>query len=852
MPTLTALDDAMLHPNRGVPAVNRLGGGAIAMAGGNQPWRIVGATAAVYQLRQPSGRVLALRCPLADRPDPGLAERYRALATDSTVAVLRDTPGGPLVGGIAYLPDGLALPAPDLRSTTHPVIAMEWIMGPTLLAAADRACRADDRSSLAALGGSWLAATETLAAARFAHGELAADNVLVRPGGGIAVIDYDASTWPGSPPPVATRVPGYDHPTGGVPGDPARRDAFPALVIYASLAFLARRPDLREGHGDPPGRLSGALLFSAGDLQNPDGSPLFAALRALDEPDLKHLLGALRWACLGPVEDVPALGEVVGRPRRPPAPARSAPDARIGVSGAPAGAPAASRPTAAMPVPAGVSPEVLERQRRMTRLNSLLLAGDEEGAERFWQESGLADDADAARELGPRMAEITRRRLLREARQIAEGGDSSALLRLWERGGFEDFGPAAPLRPVVDAARRKAEMVDRLRAALDAGDAETVARLWPALRGDPIASSLAIRASAVLARRLGAAVARAVERGDDAATVAAVREAEAAGVAVEPSARRAARAALERDKTRRELQAAVAADDRQALATLAISGRLADLGRLEPDVMRCVVRALAWPHLERALAADDDAAILAAYDADLFDGALPPPQRARVDLARVRTGWLDAARAALRRRDVAALRAVMAQTPPGAEARLSRVERNRMERLTARDAAVERLATALREGPDTAIVEALERVEAAGATLPEALDWAAVRGVVDRVTLADAIRQAATAIPPDYARLARLLPAARAASASEGDGRDVADLGRELGFDFAQLEGDVLRAAHLARLRDALATDDDKAIAAAAEPDPYGALAQLTHAQRARVEWAVAARRGWAPLARRQ
>lgn len=368
------------------------------------------------------------------------------------------------------------------------------------------------------------------------------------------------------------------------------------------------------------------------------------------------------------------------------------------------------------------------------------------------------------------------------------GGDSSALLRLWERGGFEDFGPAAPLRPVVDAARRKAEMVDRLRAALDAGDAETVARLWPALRGDPIASSLAIRASAVLARRLGAAVARAVERGDDAATVAAVREAEAAGVAVEPSARRAARAALERDKTRRELQAAVAADDRQALATLAISGRLADLGRLEPDVMRRVVRALAWPHLERALAADDDAAILAAYDADLFDGALPPPQRARVDLARVRTGWLDAARAALRRRDVAALRAVMAQTPPGAEARLSRVERNRMERLTARDAAVERLATALREGPDTAIVEALERVEAAGATLPEALDWAAVRGVVDRVTLADAIRQAATAIPPDYARLARLLPAARAASASEGDGRDVADLGRELGFDFAQLE----------------------------------------------------------------
>ena len=61
MPTLAALDDAMLRPGRAVPAVNRLGGGAIAMAGADQPWRMVGATAVVYQLRQPSGRVFALR-----------------------------------------------------------------------------------------------------------------------------------------------------------------------------------------------------------------------------------------------------------------------------------------------------------------------------------------------------------------------------------------------------------------------------------------------------------------------------------------------------------------------------------------------------------------------------------------------------------------------------------------------------------------------------------------------------------------------------------------------------------------------------------------------------------------------
>src|SRR3712207_2909453 len=64
MPTLAELDAAMLRPGRSVPAVSRLGGGTIAMAGTDQPWRVVGQSAAVYQLRQPNGRVLALRCPL--------------------------------------------------------------------------------------------------------------------------------------------------------------------------------------------------------------------------------------------------------------------------------------------------------------------------------------------------------------------------------------------------------------------------------------------------------------------------------------------------------------------------------------------------------------------------------------------------------------------------------------------------------------------------------------------------------------------------------------------------------------------------------------------------------------------
>jgi len=876
MPTLDDLDAAMLRPARSAPAISRLGGGTVLLAGTDQPWRVVGRSAAVYQLRQPGGRTLALRCPLADPEalDPGLAERYRALAVAPALAPLRAA-GGPLVDRIAVFPQGLALPAHDFRSTSHPVIAMDWVPGPTLLAAADRAARAGDGSTLEALAESWAAAIAALAGAGFSHGDLAADNALVPPGEGVVLVDYDQSAWSGSPDPPPSGEfgppvpgPGYAHPSPETPAG-GKRDHFPALVVYASLRLLARWPELRQEHGDPAGRGGGVLLFAAGDLADPHGSPLFARLDELDDPIGRELTAVVREACRERPGATPPLAEIVsrlrrvergGRPAAPP-PAAAWPTDWSAWPERPSGAPPsherrpprpAPRPDAPrLPRPAldpppwpdprlgAPPPPALDRparQRLLTRLNSLLLAGDDGAAWRLWTESGLDRDPEAVRDLGPKLANVGRR-LLAGARAPAEADDPTAGHRPWHGAVPGRGGPAAE-PPTVEAARRRA-LVERLADALDREDERAVLRVWPELRGDPIASHLAIRAEAVLAAAAGAAVAAAIADGDDEDVVASVAEAEEHGVAVGAEARRAARAAAERTATRQALREAAAADDRPALAALALSGRLGEIGRLEPGERRAALRALAWPHLERALAADDDAAILAAADDDLFaEGhALTPQQRARIDLARTRTAWLHETRAALRRRDPAALRAALVKPPPGAEARLSRVERGRIARLTARQEAADELARALRDGPDSAILAALSRVEAAGAPLPEALDWAAVRGVVDRVSLAESIRAAAAADPPDYARLARLLPAARAAMVEGGAG-----LGPDL--DFARLETDVLRAAHLARLREALATDDDAEIAAAAHPDPYDAFARLPVAQRERVERAFGFRPG--------
>jgi hypothetical protein len=283
------------------------------------------------------------------------------------------------------------------------------------------------------------------------------------------------------------------------------------------------------------------------------------------------------------------------------------------------------------------------------------------------------------------------------------------------------------------------------------------------------------------------------------------------------------------------LREAIGRGDLYALASLACSGSLDCLGRLEPAQARAVERALGWAALERAMVSDDDVAIAAAVDPELWreEGSLPPAARQRLDLARSRIRWAEDIRVALRRRDGVTLRRLLENTPPGGETHLTEVEQRRIKRASTREAAVSRLERALREGPDREVVSALAEFESAGAPFPDVLDWTAVRGVVDRISLAEALRAAAAADPPDTAQLARLLPAARAA---------LGDRGMPGEPDWAALEQSVLRAAHLARLREAIAAEDDARIASAAVPDPFGARRLLAPEESERVDAALARR----------
>jgi hypothetical protein len=242
--------------------------------------------------------------------------------------------------------------------------------------------------------------------------------------------------------------------------------------------------------------------------------------------------------------------------------------------------------------------------------------------------------------------------------------------------------------------------------------------------------------------------------------------------------------------------------------------------------------------LERAIEADDDVLIDAAYDDELFGNgtSIPEDVQIRVDLARRRLRWLSDVRDALARRQAGQLGELFISPPEGAADRLGAGERRRIRRFIEQSQAVAHLNREIDRGDEAGIVAALNRVERVSARISDRATWKAIQQVVERVSLIDDLLDAAKEDPPDYGRLAQLLPAVRALGL-EQDPR----LGRS---DFVTgLEQQLVRMAHVRRIQAAISRDNDIAIVTAAVPDPHNATDLLTEPERNRVAAAIRARR---------
>lgn len=772
MPTVTELDAAMAEPAHFVPALRQLGNGVVRLDQSGHPLREQGRDAVVYELRSPTGRIVALRCFLRNdtNRDRFLAQRYAALRSDPSLERLRQQ-GGVLPREITWIAEGLVDPSSGRSARPIPLLAMERIPGRTLAQVVYRVCQAGESDPLALLADQWLKTAQVLEDAGFVHGDLAADNLMVRPDGTIALIDLDNACWPTTLSHAFAAEPeaAYTHP-GGLAQDWTHRDRFPALLIWASLRILTRHPHLRQQYAERGEQSRSTLLWSSHDLQHVDNSPLFAAIDALDDGTLRPLLEVVRRAVRFPPDETPPLSEISERLVTLGFPALASTPGKLVRRIAPPAVPADSVPRADVPT------------------------------------SPLPDKASGEQVQPPPVSPAEE--------EVAKSPE-----------------PSRPEPPGIDHKRRE-RLIRDLQAALATRDARTVLQAWDEARPLEEATPFSPAVHEVVQREVSAALERAHRRRDDTALLGATAEAERAGIAPSAEIRAASRDARERIDTKEQLARALENNDYETLASLKRLGRLDTLGPLAPAITRAIDRSLAWPALVRAIEHDDDAAIIASADPALWREETSMSRTAwqRLDLARRRQRWTTDVRAALRKRDVPVLRGLLSSAPEGAEDQLTEVESRRVLRLTMREAAVIRLEQALRTGPDREIVAALSEFESAGAPFSAVLDWTAVRGVVDRISLAEAIKTALAADPPDIETLARLLPAARAALGASAAASDP---------DWPALERSVLQAAHLARLREALASDNDLQIASAAVPDPYDTIARLAPLERERIQVAL-------------
>ncbi len=177
-----------------------------------------------------------------------------------------------------------------------PSVMMEWIDGPTLFQAVDRAAANGNRAVLDAIAAALRDLSIGLRDGRITHGDLTPDNLMLRANGELVCVDLDTLEWPGARKRVHDdEEHAYRHPRRS--GTPAHQDAFSLLVMFVSTMLLHDAPDLRTHYGEPSDEPNGALLFGVWDLRDVRNSEAMNGVRQRVSERGRSLLGLLQQAC---------------------------------------------------------------------------------------------------------------------------------------------------------------------------------------------------------------------------------------------------------------------------------------------------------------------------------------------------------------------------------------------------------------------------------------------------------------------------------------------------------------------------------------------------------------------------
>ena len=243
-----------------------------------EPYRSSGAFAVVFKMKDPkTGRNYALKC-FTDEQE-GRGEAYRQIAeelefVDSTY-----------ITAVKYLEQELFVDS-SCNDEVFPVLLMDWVDGETMETyVADHYA---DSHAMAMLCYRFCKMAGWLRSQSFAHGDIKPDNIMVRPDGTLALVDYDgmyvAAMKGKKSPTIGTKD--FAHPLRTADDFDETIDDFALAVIALSLKAISLDPALYTTYG-----ASDRLLFAASDFLDLSKSKVLAALqRLLADEELKTLL----------------------------------------------------------------------------------------------------------------------------------------------------------------------------------------------------------------------------------------------------------------------------------------------------------------------------------------------------------------------------------------------------------------------------------------------------------------------------------------------------------------------------------------------------------------------------------
>ena len=233
-----------------------------------EPYRSSGAFAVVFKMQDKStGKYYALKCFTEEQE--GRAEAYRQIADEL------DMVDSPYITSVKYMEKELFVDS-QCEEDEFPVLLMDWVEGETMEAYI--AANYRNQSAMLMLSYRFDKMAAWLRTQSFAHGDIKPDNIIVRPDGSLALVDYDGMFVPAmkgcKSPTVGTKD--FCHPLRTVDDFDETIDDFSLASIALSLKAISMNSTLLDTYG-----ASDRLLFSENDYRNPSNSKVISALQEL-------------------------------------------------------------------------------------------------------------------------------------------------------------------------------------------------------------------------------------------------------------------------------------------------------------------------------------------------------------------------------------------------------------------------------------------------------------------------------------------------------------------------------------------------------------------------------------------